>query len=110
MTIRRFNYTERRRISRSDARISLVSQGDATAFDADLHLSGYDLPASANVIIEAYKSPILMRFDLGTIGSARRPASTLLSEFEPPEGVKFRVKVVTDETSTGRLLAVADQI
>jgi hypothetical protein len=110
MTTRRFNYTARERIRREDAAIALRTEGGSVGFAADIRLGEYNLPQDARVVVEAYKAPIVMRFDLGTIALPKHPASTALSEFAPPEGVKFRVKVLASEVSGGKLLAVADQI
>lgn len=110
MTTRRFNYTERRKILREDAAILLRAEQGGVGFEAHLRLSDYKLPQDALVVVEAYKAPVLMRFDMGSVALPKRPVSTLLTEFDPPEGVRFRVKVMGVGDQTGRLLAVADQV
>ena len=110
MTIRRLNWTERRRLSRDLVAIALQRAGDETSFDARFNFSGLDLPPDAEVSVEAYRQTSLMRFDFGSVGFVRKPASTVLTEFEPPEGLLFRVKVLGRDGLAGRILAEADQL
>ena len=73
MTTRRFNYTERKKILREDASVILRSEDAGVAFDAHLRLAAYQLPQDAKVLVEAYKAPVLMRFDMGTVALPKRP-------------------------------------
>jgi hypothetical protein len=108
--IRRFNYTDRLRISRSDVRIVLREEDGALAFDADLRaLSDYDLPTDSFVFVEAYRQTNWMRFDFGQVGALSPVADRLLSQFDSPDGIHFRVKV-TPNGDIHTLLAEADQI
>lgn len=109
MTTRRINWTERLRITRDHAQISLVP-AEVPSFEAKLVLSHLQLPLDARVIVEAYESTNLVRFDYGTVGLLRAPADTSLREFESPEGVLFRVKVVGVGGLEGRILAEADKL
>ena len=110
MTIRRLNWTERRRLSRDMVAIATQRTGNETTFDARFNFAGIDLPADAQIRVEAYRQTSLMRFDFGSVGLSRRPASTLLTEFDPPEGVLFRVKILGHGALAGRILAEADQL
>jgi hypothetical protein len=110
MPVRTINYTNRRRIRREDARISIREERGDALFDANLHLADYDLPAEARVFVEAYRDTHYMRFDFGVVGALRNPDDRVLRDFDSAEGVKFRVKVVTAADPCGLLLAEADQI
>lgn len=108
--IRRLNYTNRKRIRRCDARITLRYNDGHLSFDADLsQLAAYGLPAESLVFVEAYRQTSWMRFPFGTVGALRPPPDRDLTEFDSPEGILFRVKV-THAGDSHRLLAEADQI
>lgn len=106
----RLNFTGRRKISQNDVTIVVTGIGGIETFTADIQLQEYGLPASAAVIVEAFRQLDLARFSFGTVGHLTAPASTRLSEFGTVSGLKFRVKVVSTDEPRGRLLAVADRI
>lgn len=110
MPIRTFNYTERKRILREDAKITIREDKNGYFFDVDLSLKEYNLPAEASIYIEAYRQTQYMRFNFGQVGRLRYPEDRKLTIFSSTEGVLFRVKVVADSTPRGLLLAEADQI
>ena len=92
--IRRFNYTDRLRIRRSDVRIVLREEDGKLEFDADLRaLADYDLPPDSLVFIEAYRQTNWMRFPFGQLGAILPGANRVLSQFDSPDGIQFRVKV-----------------
>jgi len=108
--IRRFNYTDRIRIQRSDVRIILKESDGRLEFDADLKsLTKYDLPLDSFVFVEAYRQTNWMRFDFGQVGAIAPAKDRLLTQFDSPDGIKFRVKV-TPHGDVHTLLAEADQI
>lgn len=107
---RTINFTERTTIFHEDARISLARHSDgACTFDASLNLSEYGLPYDANLYIEAYRQTRWMRFAWGTVGEPLAAADRVLREFDSPDDILFRVKVVAKEPP-GRLVAEADRI
>lgn len=106
----RLNFTGRRKISRSHVTIAVTGIGGIETFTAELQLDRYGFPATAAVIVEAYRQLELLRFDFGTVGKLNPPASCRLSEFGTLNGLRFRVKVVSAGVPRGRLLAVADRI
>lgn len=110
MTTKRLNWTERRRIGRDQVRISLRTDTGRPTFAAHVATEELGLPPDARVVIEAYRQASWMRFDYGTVALPIEPASTWLEEFDPPEGLLFRVKVLGTGTLEGRILAEADQL
>lgn len=110
MTTRRLNWTGRQRIERDRVAISIQRSGDRTRFIAELALAGLNLPPVARVVIEAYRQTDWMRFDFGTAGLVVAPVDTWLTEFNSPDGVLFRVKVLGVADTEGRILAEADQL
>ena len=113
MAIRRLNYTGRKPIHRSDTRITVREYPDRPAtFDADLRLGEYKLPAGAYVFVEAYRQATWMRFPFGRVGELTPPPDLerILTEFESPDRVLFRVRVTSAEGRQGIMLAEADKI
>lgn len=110
MSVRTLNYTGRKRIRREDARIAIREEKKGPVFDAGLTISGYGLPADAHIFVEAYRQTHYMRFDFGRVGAPTIPSDRFLHDFESAEAILFRVKVVTDASPHGMLLAEADQI
>ncbi len=111
MTVRRINYTGRKRVSQNDAKVSLLESGNRVAeFDVELSLSEYGLPADALVFIEAHRQTSRMRFPYGTVTGIRPPANRKLHEFDSTEGILFRVLITSVAAPEGMLLAEADRI
>ncbi len=111
--ITNLNYTGRRRIPRSAIRIALAEDGDGHRFfDANVDLDGLDLPDSARLYVEAYYKSSYMRFNLGTVAGRRSltEGERRLTEVDAGDIVYFRVKVVDETSSFGRILADADKI
>ena len=110
MPIRTLNYTNRKRIRREDARVTIREESDEMSFDAVLELGDYELPSDAHVFVEAYRQTQYMRFAFGLVREIIIPVDRALHSFDSAEGVLFRVKVVTGTDPHGLLLAEADQI
>lgn len=91
---RTFNYTGRRKIGRKDVSITLRQSGGVWVFDADLRLADYRFPRNADVWLEAHRQNLWMQWPCGTVSALRVPADRKLTEFDVPDGVLFRVRVV----------------
>lgn len=108
---RTFNYTGRQRIDRNDVAVILSLSDGAWKYDATLSLAEYKFPKNAEVWVEAYRQNLWMQWQWGTISAVRSPADRRLVEFEDPEGVQFRVRVVQPPGSEHhKLLGEADGI
>ena len=91
---RTFNYTGRRKIERKDVSITLREDRGTWLFDADLRIADYRFPRNAEVWIEAHRQNLWMQFPWGTVSAMRPALNRRLTEFEVPDGVLFRVRVV----------------
>lgn len=91
---RTFNYTGRRSIVRKDISVIVRAEAKAWAFDADLRFAQYKFPHNAEVWVEAHRQNLWMQWPWGTISAMRVPANRQLTEFDVPDGVLFRVRVV----------------
>lgn len=116
MSIRRLNYTKRKRLTLDQVRIALspAGQGRPRTFSADLNLPS-GLPGDARIFVEAYRSSpaARMRFDFGTVAALQPPAAEhcRLTEFDddlPPP--LFRVKITDTNDQPGRLVADAQRL
>jgi hypothetical protein len=105
---RTINHTNRTKILREDAVISLrMADHGKFGLDAVLNLSGYDFPVDASVFVEAYRRTVWMRFPWGTVGDCKPQGSLMLTDFDTPDEVQFRVKVVASG-KRGLLLGEAE--
>lgn len=112
--IRRFNYTDRQGIPRSNLLFRWIEpeiKNGPVSFEAELDLElERSLPPSGQVIVEAYSGARTMRFDFGTVGEITEPENRELGGFPPGAEPRFRVKVVDPDDPRRVLLARADAI
>ncbi len=110
--IRSINFTGRRRVPKDRASITLRTLPSGhVAFDADLDLSGLDLPPDAAIFIEAAFKASFMRFAWGSVAAPTPAADRRLIKLAQPALAHFRVKIVASARhGLGRLLAVGDHI
>jgi hypothetical protein len=109
--IRKFNYTGRKKIRRSDVRIDLLrDEHGKRYFNVSLHLDDIKLPTNALVYLEAYHRSGYQRYDFGTVGDRKTPANRKLTNFSESAIPLFRAKIVDKTTSYGRILASIDKV
>ena len=110
--MRRFNYTGRSRLKRSDVIIELFSADDGAAeFEALFDLTKFkQRHADALIVVEAYLGSSFERFDFGTIDKPASDGRRRLERFRAEERVLFRVKIVDMSVNPGRLVAIAKSI
>lgn len=103
--IRRFNYTNRRKLDRS--RISIAVNEAQWTFRLELAVTDIGLPPSAPVFLDAYTSSQIesVRFALGTLDALSQNEFSL--EGVSPGAPRFDVYIVDPSDDVGRILAVA---
>lgn len=106
----RLNWTERRRIRRTDALIAVDRSSQPASFTATLLLSDYDLPMDARVVLEAYRQTTWRRFDYGTVALPRPTVPCTLEAFGSADAILFRLKILASNSDDGRILAEADRL
>lgn len=115
MSIRRLNYTKRKKLTLDQVNIKLSQSpgNQLRIFNAELSLPS-DLPGNARVFVEAYcSSPATrMRFDFGTVDAVTPPPEEqrCLKDFSSDASPLFRVKVTDVCQNPGKILAEAHQI
>lgn len=110
---RRFNYTGRKKLLRSDVRIHVqeAKGGQPQSFTADVKIpTDLKLDPQARVYVEAYIGASSMRFDFGTASAVTPPDDCSLTDIDEGAPVLFRVRVVDETQHVGRLLASANGI
>jgi hypothetical protein len=109
--IKRINYTGRIRILREDVRIYVTQEaGSPAVFRAELRLDDYGLPPDAAIRIEAYRGTTWAGFNLGTVGAPDLLGDHPLTEFGEPDGVRFRVRIVSADPHRPVVLAAAEHL
>lgn len=110
--MRRFNYTGRSRLKRSDVIIELFSADDGGAeFEALFDLTKFkQRHADALIVVEAYLGSSFERFDFGTIDKPASDGRHCLETFRADDALLFRVMVVDTSLKPGRLVAIAKSI
>lgn len=108
----KLNFTGRKRLDRNRVRLWLTGGPDDIRLSTDrLNFDGLELPHDARIVVEAQHQTNYMRFECGTVEAVAHLGSEPLTEFETPDAILFRVKVIGDgDSDTGKMLAVADRI
>ena len=107
---RRFNYTGRKRLTRDQFRIRLT-ETNPPSFTADVMIPpDIKLDPQARIYIEAYVGTSAMRFDFGTLSAISAPTNCILTDIDANTPVLFRVRIVDERESVGRILAAANGI
>lgn len=109
---RRINSTNRKRVGQEavDIRVLETPPGSPQKATATLKLEEFGFSPAAIVVIEAYRSSSLMRFECGTIGNLKVPPIMVLDEIDEGGNIQFRVKIVDNGEVVGRLLGSASRI
>ncbi len=103
------NYTNRRKISRSEVTIELDRNNPLEpTFDATFHFNEPITP-SARLFVEAYCGDTSQRFDFGTAGLPTPPLDRSLNQIDHKGSIRFRVKVVNHSDYVGRLIATVER-
>jgi hypothetical protein len=109
--IRKFNYTGRKKIKRSNIHVDIMRDGNGRRyFNTGIQLDDLELPTNAHVYVEAYHRSGYQRFDFGTVGARKIPTNRNLRNISDAAVPLFRVKVVDKRASAGRILASVDKV
>jgi len=109
--IRKFNYTGRKKIKRSNIHVDIMRDGNGRRyFNTGIQLDDMELPANAHVYVEAYHRSGYQRFDFGKVGARKIPTKRNLRNISDAAVPLFRVKVVDKRASAGRILASVDKV
>ncbi len=106
---RRINYTNRRRINKSDISIRVIRKdGEAQYFELDVGLENYDFPSKAKVYVDAYRLSEFRRFEFGTVESPKEIDKADISDLGYRDSLLFSLIIV--EPITNLILGIAKQI
>jgi hypothetical protein len=109
---RRINSTGRRRIPKGKVEIRIADPEPGANLTATLELEIGDLrfPETAVVVLEAYQRSTSKRFECGTVGSLKIPRPLDLSGLDQTRGVLFRLRIIDNRDSPGRVIGAAERI
>lgn len=112
--LRRFNYTKRKPIRKSDVVVTIRTgrNGQEPYFDIELRLGSYgfaEADPEAQVRLEAWRGNISERWDFGTVSQLAVPSEQGRRLKEAPLSSQFRLTVVVGDGS-GRLLGASPPI
>ncbi|MCC5878241.1 MAG: hypothetical protein JJU11_18645 [Candidatus Sumerlaeia bacterium] len=110
MTVRTFNYTKRKKIERKHVKVYVTEGEDGAHFDATIKIADYNFPPESRIYVEAYRRTSYMRFDFGTVGNNNPPSDRRLLDFDFPQDILYRVKVIDVTGKDGRILGEANGI
>ena len=108
--IRKFNYTGRKKLTKDRIDIKLNYVGGVRTFDANLDFNNLRIPNDAKIYIEPFYKTSFMRFCFGTVGHPISPSKRDLTSLPASEFIQFRIKIVDESGTFGRILAYADDI
>lgn len=107
---RTVNFTGRKKVPKSRVKVKLSPNSDQIMeFKAEVDLATLDLPPQGRVYLEAYYKSSVMRFDLGEVNALNTPYGGHLDDIQS-DIVFFRLKVVDESLSVGRILGLAEGI
>lgn len=106
------NFTGRKPIDRSTISIVIRPVGEGWAFDAKFDPASLGVfPGFAEIWLEAHRDNLWMHWPWGTINTPSPPQDRRLLEFDVPDGIWFRLKVVQSSGHEhNKLLGVAERI
>lgn len=110
MTIRRLNYTGCQRVRRVDVQITMDVDTTPPTFLCAHSLDHYHFPPDAVIVIEAQAHWTLMRFDCATVSSSTCGGPFQLDDFDSPNGIVFRLKVIGTGAQEGLILGEAEGV
>jgi hypothetical protein len=111
---RRFNYTKRRKLPRSQ--VALAWKEPSSPSEPPIFFGTIDptldppLPSDAEIYLEAYSGAINMRFFCGTVAKPSLSEENSLHLFAPGQSPLFRVKVTAPNDPLKTILARADSV
>lgn len=106
-----FNYTGRKKIFRESALLFLTkSDSGSLSFNVTLNLDGYKLPPTAEVYLEVYDRSQYQRYSIGLVEDSKNQKSGIIENTRSEDALRFRIKVVDETDTHGKILAVAENI
>ena len=106
--IRKFNYTDRKKIPLDYINITLRNESKQAFFDAEIKpLDSLDIQDDAILVLEVFDRGSYQRFDFGTVEFPTPPKAyeSFLSEIQEVDAVSFRLRAIDKSESIGKIVA-----
>jgi hypothetical protein len=102
---RTLNYTNRRKILRTEAAFSL-NKGQDASFSVDFRFENVDqYPVEAMVYVEAYYKESRQRYCFGKISLITPPKELLLDKVDLNGSIQFSILIIDESGKLGKILA-----
>jgi hypothetical protein len=110
--MRRFNFTDRKKLATSSMKISLSNETtESLKVDVDLDFSGFTQPATSQlglrIMLDAHGRVKFQRHELGSLGQRLIRAGIHFNLFARSEIANFRIKIVDNSSKKGRIVAIS---
>jgi|TARA_Y100000310_G_scaffold198272_1_gene198323 hypothetical protein len=106
--IRKFNYTDRKKIPSDYIKITLRNESKQAFFNAEIKpLDSLNIQDDAILVLEVYDRGSYQRFDFGTVEFPTPPKAyeSFLSEIQEVDAVSFRLRAIDKSESIGKIVA-----
>jgi hypothetical protein len=111
VTVRRFNYTGRQRITRDRVHLAILRGETCPELTAKVDLDGLDFAPTDRVVIEVHLQSVLERIEMGSAAAPKSLVAIPLRRFTEIDGLRCRVKVIaTEEPGAGMIRGIADHL
>ncbi len=111
--IRKFNYTDRKKIPLDYINITLRNESKQAFFYAEIKpLDSLDIQDDAILVLEVFDRGSYQRFDFGTVEFPTPPKAyeSFLSEIQEVDAVSFRLRAIDKSESIGKIVASTTSI
>ena len=107
--LKTFNYTGRKKIYQDEVLFSLLGSEDSPSFNVEFKFNERGFPKESALYVEAYYKETRQRYNFGKISAIVHPENRSITEVDLSGLTLFRVIIVDETESRGRLLASGER-
>lgn len=103
--LRKFNFTNRKKIEQKEAAFTISDTGNVKEFDVVFDLDLKDIPSDSSLYVEAYYRETRQRYSYGTVATQKPPSNRKLDQIDLSGETLFRVLIIDESGVHGKILA-----
>ena len=107
--LKTFNYTSRKKIYQNEVLFSLLGPEDSPSFNVEFKFNERGFSKESVLYVEAYYKETRQRYNFGKISAIVHPKNRSITEVDLSGLILFRVIIVDETESRGRLLASGER-